>query len=116
MQINLHYCEDANEALFSYCDKYSVDIILAQNPYIYNGTLVGVPSDWPFFLSDNNNAVIFLTNSDFVCINKMALDNSVLITLNANSTVLFIGSQYSAPSGDIGSDMVAFSGLQQNSH
>lgn len=70
---------------------------------------MGVPPDWPFVLSVNNNVVIFLTNIDFVCINNLALDNSVFITLEVNCAVLFIGSQYSAPSGDIYYEMDAYS-------
>lgn len=107
MQINLHHCQDANNALFNYCTDNSIDIILAQDPYVKNGVLSGIPSDWPYFLSINNNAAIISTNKDLALISNLALSNSVFVSLNVYNGVIFFGSQYSSPSGNLDEDMEA---------
>lgn len=38
LQINLHHCKDANEALFNYAINNNIDLILCQDPYILGGT------------------------------------------------------------------------------
>lgn len=87
-----------------YVSNRDIDIILAQDFYCYSGTAPGFPPSWPFFFSGNLNAAIFITNSDFHVIETLTLNNTVFISLQTVEGTLFIGSQYSAPSGNIEND------------
>lgn len=104
MQINLHHCSDANDALVDYVISNNINIVACQDPYIVDGVAQGIPSDWPSFYSFNNNAIIFITNKDYVVIRNLVLSNSVTISLNVFNNVIYICSQYSPPSGNIDKD------------
>lgn len=104
MQINLHHCSDANDAVVDYVISNNINIVACQDPYIVDGVAQGIPSDWPSFYSFNNNAIIFITNKDYVVIRNLVLSNSVTISLNVFNNVIYICSQYSPPSGNIDKD------------
>lgn len=66
LQINLNHCKDANDALGRYVSDNDFDIVLVQDPYVFNNSTPGIPPNWHSFFSHNNNAAIFLTNIDFL--------------------------------------------------
>lgn len=111
MQINLNHCRDANGALEEYVNNNKIDVILGQDPYVVRGVVTGIPREWSCFLSDNLSAVIIITNRDYICLEALKLTNSIFINLNVSNTVLYIGSQYSAPSADLDSDLSEWSNI-----
>lgn len=72
LQINLHHCRDANDALTEYAIENSVDIILCQDIYFWG-----------------DRALVFLLNGLYIfpltlttSVYKLYLDNSVFASLN----------------------------------
>lgn len=106
LQINLNHCNDANDALTIYALNNNIDIILCQDPYVSDGVASGIPSDWPIFFSDSLNSAIIFTNRDYAVISNLVLKNAVIISLNVSGDVIYLGSQYSSPSGNIDKDFV----------
>lgn len=45
LQINIHHCKQANEALDDYVLNEGVDEILGQDPYVLSGVVVFIPPD-----------------------------------------------------------------------
>lgn len=82
-----------------------IDIVLVQDFYCCLGLASGFPPSWPLFYSDNNTAAILIANTDYHVLETLKLGNSVFISLQTASGTIFIGSQYSAPSGDIENDL-----------
>lgn len=111
MQINLHHCRDAGDALLDYINKNDIDIVLGQDPYLCGGSVGGIPRDWPTYLSSNLNAFVTTTNKDYVGLEILKLSNSVFISLMVKDSVIYIGSQYSAPSGDLEEYLDEWSGV-----
>lgn len=106
LQINLHHCADANDALANYVISNNINVVACQDPYIVDGVAPGVPPDWPAFYSFNTNAAIFITNLDYAIIRNLVLENSVTVSLNVFNNVIYVCSQYSSPSGNIDKDFV----------
>lgn len=49
LQIKLHHCLDENYAFIKYANGLNINIVLTQDPYIFNEAIVGLPPNWPFF-------------------------------------------------------------------
>lgn len=111
LQINLHHCREANDHLEDYVHKYDIDLILAQDPYISGNSSPGVPSDWISYFSTNFTSVIFIVNKGFISIECFKVTNTVFISLNLTDRIIYIGSQYSPPSGNIDQDFAEWTGL-----
>lgn len=109
LQINLHHCSDANDAVVIYAVSRGIDIILCQDPYVVDGVARGIPPEWPIFFSSVFNSAIFCTNKDYAVIKSLALNNSIIISINVCNSKLLLYSQYSSPSGDIDKDFVELS-------
>lgn len=104
-QINLNFCKAANEALPTFVEKFNIDIVAFQDPYIYRNKIVGLDS-YTCFTSESNNAGILICNSALQSIKIDAWRNSVAANLQLqNGEKLLIVSQYSAPSGNLESDL-----------
>lgn len=106
VQINLHHCNDANDALVRYAISNNIDILICQDIYLSEGVAVGIPPEWPIFFSTNKNAAIILTNSDYALIRNLELENSVTVSLTVNNDSIYICSQYSPPENDIDKDFI----------
>lgn len=63
----MHHCKDAVDALVDYVDKFRIDCVLCQDPYIFYSKISGIPNHWISFVSKNNSAILF-TNRDYVVI------------------------------------------------
>lgn len=66
--------------------------------------LPGIPPEWIIFYSNSFNAAVIFTNRECATISNLVLDNAVFVSLNVNNDKIFIGSQYSSPSGNIDKD------------
>lgn len=105
LQISLHHFEETNDAMCTYVVRNKIYLVMCQDPYVVDGVISGVPINWPFFLSSNNNAAILLTNKDYAAISSQKLDNSVTISLNVCGDIIYLCSQYSSPTGNIDNDL-----------
>lgn len=106
MQVNLHHCSDASDALVQYVLSNNIDLVLCQDIYVSDDAAPGIPPDWPIYFSLRYNSAIIITNRDYAVISNLALDNSITISLNVNDDVIFICSQYSPPNNDINKDFM----------
>lgn len=106
-RINLNHCSDANSALEDFCNGNSIDIFLVQDPYIYDGSIAGIPSHWRSFTSLTLSSAIIITNKVYFVIECIKLDNSTFISLTVLNDILTIGSQYTRPypNGDLDKDI-----------
>lgn len=104
VQVNLHHCRDANDAVSDYAIANNINIILCQDPYVLDGVASGIPTDWPVYFSGLLNSAIIITNKDYAVISSLVLDNTIVISLNVLDKVVYIGSQYSPPSGNLDKD------------
>lgn len=114
LQINLHHCRDANDAFIKYAIDFNINIALIQDPYIFDGAIAGLPPNWPFFLSNKLSCAIIFTNPDYIALESFVSDNCVFISLNTRNGIVFIGSYYSPPSGDLDVELTEWSGLFPN--
>lgn len=104
LQINLNHCKLANQELENTVDRLGIDIVLCQDPYIFSGKMAGIPPNWRVFLAKNNLSAIIITNNNLNVIQTLSLNNVVFVNINVEKVVLSVGSQYSAPSGDLAAD------------
>lgn len=111
LQVNLNHCSDANSALNDYVINNSIDLILAQDPYITNDSVAGIPKHWRTFTSFNKSAIILITNQDYIAVESLRLENSVFIALTVQGKTVIIGSQYTRPypNGDLETDFNGWS-------
>lgn len=111
LQINLHHCSDANTEMVSYSIDKAINVVLIQDPYILAGRVSGVPLNWPCFLSDNLSAGIIFTNPDYTFLKCLVDKSCVFVSLNVSSGIIYIGSHYSPPSGNLDAELQEWSGL-----
>ncbi|GBO09343.1 hypothetical protein AVEN_123916-1 [Araneus ventricosus] len=96
LQINLQKTISATDNLKTAIVDHKIDIIIAQEPYVYNGTISGTPQSWAKWSSKNKKAVILapLNISPVVLTPK---ENAVAIKINLNKKPCTIVSAYSSP-------------------
>lgn len=105
VQINLHHCSDANDALSSYAESSGVHFFLCQDPYISGGVFAGLPPDWVCFYSSSFSSVILATNKAFAIVKGLVTHNAVFITLTLKIGPLILGSVYAPPLGNLDNDL-----------
>lgn len=114
VQINLHHCFDANDALIRYSNDNNIHFFMCQDPYTIDGRVVGVSPDWLIFSSLNNTAAVICTNKTMNCVVSLRTNNSVFITVVFEQITIVMGSVYSAPSSDIDLDMSSWLNYYMN--
>lgn len=75
LQINFHHCEEATIALADYVDRFEIDCILVQDPYVRGSSICGIPADWIVFTSNNNNSSVLFTKKDYTVVSSLINDN-----------------------------------------
>lgn len=95
VEINLHHCFDANDALSKYALDNNVQFFLCQDPYTSGGRVAGVYPDWLSFPSLNNTAVIFCTNRAMNCVISLRTANIIFITVVFKQISIVLRSVYS---------------------
>lgn len=102
LQINLNRSVVANDLLKHDVERNSIDIVLFQDG---NLGKAGSINSWPTLLSGSKNCGILISNSNFIFNCTKINKKSIFINLITDLGNLTIGTVYSPPSSDFGSDM-----------
>ena len=90
MQINLQHSRMATDNLTNLIEQDSSDIILIQEPYLYNNRMAGLRNSSRSYIcsAGTSRAAILITNNktDAVLIKQLSNSDSVLIELKHNNT------------------------------
>lgn len=105
IQINLNRSGVATSTLVQFAQEEKADVILFQEPYIYNGTLglikenakEPVPLSWKVFLSVRRSSGIAILNQELLAILIYQSENSVVLNISTNSKPVTLVSFYSPP-------------------
>lgn len=108
LQINLNHCGAAVGNMIQYVQENKIDVILVQEPYIFNNLIglnkdnkfVPLPSGWRPFLSLRRSSGIIIVNPNILAILVSQSPNAVLVNLTTSNFPLSIVSFYSPPSND----------------
>ncbi|GBN93599.1 hypothetical protein AVEN_174390-1 [Araneus ventricosus] len=96
LQINLQKTISATDNLKTAIVEHKIDIIIAQEPYVYNGTIAGTPQSWAKWSSKNKKAVI-LAPQNISPVILTPKENAIAIKVNLNNKPCTIVSAYSSP-------------------
>ncbi|GBN85723.1 hypothetical protein AVEN_187361-1 [Araneus ventricosus] len=94
LQINLYKCIPAMNKLQETIARHKIDLIIAQEPYIKDNVIKGIPQNWRRWTSVNGKAALISPSSQKVT-SLTPLDNMVAIKIQMNI------SAYSSPLEDI---------------
>ncbi|KAF8789123.1 hypothetical protein HNY73_007093 [Argiope bruennichi] len=109
LQINLGRTKAATTHLNPAVVKLKTDILLVQEPYVYNNkyrqqtsaTIQGLPMSWNIFTSTSNKAAIFIPQTIHKAITVAKLENTIAVKLHTDNKPITLISAYSSPIADI---------------
>lgn len=99
-QINLQKTISATDKLKKAIADHKIDLIIAQEPYVYNETIAGTPQRWVKWSSKNKKAVI-LAPINLPPVVLTPKENAITIKINLNKKPCTIVSAYSSPLEDV---------------
>ena len=105
LQINLRKSSTANHTAITYAILNKIDIILIQDPHISNNNLTFLPSSFSVYFSSFFTAGIVVMNTNLIHIMTKSFENSVFVNFTFEDKNVIIGSQYTAPSKDLDTDL-----------
>ncbi|KAF8766434.1 hypothetical protein HNY73_019499 [Argiope bruennichi] len=97
LQINLGRTKAATTHLHPTVVKLKTDILLVQEPYVYNNKIQGLPMSWNIFTSTSNKAAIFIPQTIHKAITVSKLENAIAVKLHTDNTPITLISAYSSP-------------------
>ncbi|KAF8789372.1 putative 115 kDa protein in type-1 like protein [Argiope bruennichi] len=101
LQINLGRTKAATTHLHPAVVKLKTDILLVQEPYVYNNKIQGLPMSWNIFTSTSNKAAIFIPQTIHKVITVAKLENTIAVKLHTDNKPITLISAYSSPIADI---------------
>lgn len=101
LQINLNHTKAANQLAAQYALQNEIDILLIQDPYVFQTGLLGFPLGWKHYPSQNKKAWIVITNPKILTTPLKTTFSSVFILINQKPFLTVVGSQYIPPSDNI---------------
>ncbi|KAG8173806.1 hypothetical protein JTE90_021801 [Oedothorax gibbosus] len=103
-------CRAATGALSKFAMDNKIDIVIFQDIYQHNKTIMGLPPAWKTFMSAARTSGICIVNSNIICNESLNYPNSVFVNILTNSGGFLLGSVYSSPSSDLSSDVDVWAG------
>jgi hypothetical protein len=101
LQINLNHTKTATQLVAQYALQNNLDILLLQDPYVYNTNLLGFPQNWRYYHSTNLKAWIIIINPRLLITPIAPNFSSIFIYLNQHPHLIVVGSQYISPTADL---------------
>lgn len=102
LQINLNRCRAAMSALLNYAIASGVDIVIASEPYVYQGEKLNIPGRTILSKRKKNDtidAAIVIINKDLNVVNRLDLntENMCAVTIGRDGERISIISVYNKP-------------------
>lgn len=100
--------------MVKYSTENSIDLVLAQDPYIHNGIFSGLPQGWSVHYSTNKTATIVVIRKNIFAIKSFESNNSVFVNIQIDNSTIHFGSNYSSPSSDLEEDLHSWQDFFEN--
>jgi exonuclease III len=97
-QINLQHSRIATANLMKYIVDNKIDIISIQEPYIYQGRMVGIDAQYNIFTAgeDRSRAAVIITNKemDATLITQLSDEDAITLEITKDGTTIILASMY----------------------
>ncbi|GBM64467.1 hypothetical protein AVEN_194228-1 [Araneus ventricosus] len=101
LQINLGRAKAANNTLHPTSVKLQSDLLLLQEPYIYNSQIKGIPQSWNTFNSISNKAAVIIPSIQLHAALISCKQNTVAVKIQTGQQPTTFISAYSSPYSNI---------------
>ncbi|GBN99318.1 hypothetical protein AVEN_184966-1 [Araneus ventricosus] len=101
LQINLGRTKAANDTLHPTSDKLQSDLLLLQEPYIYDSQIKGIPQSWNIFNSISNKAAVIIPSRQLHAALISCKQNTVAVKIQTGQQPTTFISAYSSPYSNI---------------
>ncbi|GBN71845.1 hypothetical protein AVEN_67850-1 [Araneus ventricosus] len=101
LQINLGRTNAANDTLHPTSDKLQSDLLLLQEPYIYDSQINGIPQSWNIFNSISNKAAVAIPSRQLHAALISCKQNTVAVKIQTGQQPTTFISAYSSPYSNI---------------
>ncbi|GBN47695.1 hypothetical protein AVEN_117124-1 [Araneus ventricosus] len=101
LQINLGRAKAANNTLHPTSVKLQSDLLLLQEPYIYNSQIKGIPQSWSIFNSISNKAAVIIPSRQLHAALISCKQNTVAVKIQTGQQPTTFISAYSSPYSNI---------------
>ncbi|GBO29950.1 hypothetical protein AVEN_209775-1 [Araneus ventricosus] len=101
LQINLGRTKAANDTLHPTSDKLQSDLLLLQEPYIYDSQIKGIPHSWNIFSSISNKAAVIIPSRQLHAALISCKQNTVAVKIQTGQQPTTFISAYSSPYSNI---------------
>ncbi|GBM90624.1 Putative protein in type-1 retrotransposable element R1DM [Araneus ventricosus] len=101
LQINLGRTKAANDTLHPTSDKLQSDLLLLQEPYIYDSQIKGIPQSWSIFNSISNKAAVIIPSRQLHVALISCKQNTVAVKIQTGQQPTTFISAYSSPYSNI---------------
>lgn len=103
--INLRRSRVATAQLVQKAVELNIHVLLIQDAHVVEGKVTGFPLGWVISESNNCSCAIVILDRRLQAVTVARFNNSVFVNVTGMVEVLTVGTQYSAPSPDLGSDL-----------
>ncbi|GBM24189.1 hypothetical protein AVEN_4942-1 [Araneus ventricosus] len=101
LQINLGRAKAANNTLHPTSVKLQSDLLLLQEPYIYNSQIEGIPQSWNIFNSISNKAAVIIPSRHLHAALISCKQNTVAVKIQTGQQPTTFISAYASPYSNI---------------